>query len=79
MAIAVLVFDLDKPEDEAAHKRAINATNAYLVLHDFYNNSLRKRWKYADLPEDKHDLVMEINGEFCEMLNAYDIDMNDLE
>lgn len=42
---AILEFDLDDHDDINAHKRAISATNAYLVLFDL-DNYLRSELKY---------------------------------
>jgi len=40
-----LEFDLDDPSDRLAHKRASNATNAYIAFHEI-DNMLREYVKY---------------------------------
>lgn len=51
---AKIEFDLDDPSDKKAHRRCINATNAYIAFHDI-DNLLRNIIKYdSDIkPGDK--------------------------
>ena len=44
---AILEFDLDDFEDRNSHKRAINATNAYLALYKI-DDMLRRIVKYDE-------------------------------
>ena len=62
---AILEFDLDDYSDKLAHKRAVSATDAYLVLHDL-DNELRSMLKYdmdigvgkkIALPEGMHTIT----------------------
>jgi hypothetical protein len=48
---AILEFDLDDPSDKRSHKRCINATNAYIAMHEF-DNLLRKYIKYNHMIEE---------------------------
>ena len=61
---AILEFDLEEHSDRLAHKRSVNATNAYIAMHDF-SNLLRQYVKYnisispgtkVALPEGYHIL-----------------------
>jgi hypothetical protein len=62
---AILEFDLEEHSDRLAHKRSVNATNAYIAMHDF-SNLLRQYVKYkanigpgtkVALPEGYHVLT----------------------
>lgn len=62
---AKLEFDLEDYSDQLSHRRAISATDAYLVLHDL-DNMLREYTKYSKnisegseiaLPEGYHKIT----------------------
>jgi hypothetical protein len=62
---AILEFDLDEPIDRSAHKRAVNADDVYIALHNI-NEELRAHAKYGvlinegvqvALPEDYHTIT----------------------
>jgi len=76
---ATLTFNLDDPHDSLAHKRAINATNAYLVIFDVLNDVFRKRIKYGELDFDSENLLVEMQAEVCAILENHSVDLNDLE
>jgi len=61
---AILEFDLNDFHDKLAHKRCINATNAYLCLFDIREKLLETEYK----------AIM-----FNEILNKYGVDLYDLE
>lgn len=42
---AILEFDLEDPSDRKTHARCVNATNAYIAMHEF-GNILRQYTKY---------------------------------
>jgi hypothetical protein len=44
---ATLEFDLDDYEDEMKHKRAVNSTNAYIVLSQIANEIFRPHRKHG--------------------------------
>jgi hypothetical protein len=43
---AIIEFDLEDPSDKLSHRRCINATNAYIAMHEF-DNLLRKYIKHS--------------------------------
>jgi hypothetical protein len=62
---AILEFDLEDPYDKLSHRRAVNATNAYIAMHEF-SNILRQYTKYNHeigpgskwaLPDGYHELT----------------------
>lgn len=72
---AILKFDLNDPEDAAAHRRALNATAAYNVLWDLdqWIRSSTKHIEPKDQPDatavrDKLHEIMEERGVFFEDL-----------
>ena len=75
---ATLEFDLDSTSDRNAHKRSVNATNAYLVLYDFIHY-LRQRVKYEEMPEGYHTALVEVRGELHLIMDGHSISLDDLE
>lgn len=62
---AILEFDLEDPYDKLSHRRSINATNAYIAMHEFsnilrqytkYNHEISPGSKWA-LPDGYHELT----------------------
>ena len=76
---ALLSFNLDDPHEKLAHKRAINATNAYIAIMDIMNDVFRKRIKYGELDFDSENLLVEMQAEACAILEDNSINPNDLE
>ena len=83
-----LEFDLDDCYDRNAFKRAVKATDVYMVLHEVVNKLFRPSWKngYTDKELDtlsnteEGDRVIEILSEmYREILEEYNIDLNDLD
>lgn len=69
---AVLSFNL--PEEEEAHKDALNGSLFKFVLQDL-DNELRGKIKYMDLPEAIHGTLQEIRDKLHELCNERDIDI----
>jgi hypothetical protein len=76
---AQLSFNLDDISDRLAHRRALNGTSAYVALFTIFNDVFRKRLKHGNLDFDSENLVTEIQQEMVEILEHYQIDLNDLE
>ena len=62
---ATLEFDLDDPFDRLSHRRSVNATNAYIAMHEFgrilrlytkHSQGIQPGSKWA-LPDDYHELT----------------------
>jgi hypothetical protein len=75
---AILEFNLTESSERREHKRAISATDAYLVLFSF-DSMLRNKLKYEDLDEGSRQHVEEIRDGFYNLLSEYSINMSDLE
>jgi hypothetical protein len=69
---AILEFDLNDSFEEKAHVRAINATKAYLALHDMAE-LLRNDRKYG---EGKYH---ELETQFWNLVRDRGIDLDDLD
>ena len=69
---AILEFNL--PEEAEEYKNASNGMNAHIAISEFYNESLRKRLKYQDLPARVQVEVEKIREEFSTIMKEYEID-----
>lgn len=88
--IANLKFDLEDPDDRAAHKRCISATDAYLALWELQQEIFRPARKhgYDDLEinellaADSDDIALDVIGllesKFFEILERNGIKLEDL-
>jgi len=77
---ATLEFDLNAEFEDLAHKRALNATNAYIALHSV-EELFRSLLKYQidNLSTETVTVVDQLAQDFYKILDRYDIDLNDLE
>ena len=75
MAKAILEFDLEDPDDSLSHIRAVNATNAYLVLSEM-DRWLREKIKYVE--QDKHPSLEEVREYLFEVLVERRVSLEDL-
>jgi hypothetical protein len=73
---AILEFNLDDVSDRLAHKRCVNAANAYIALFEV-NEELRQINKYGD-GTDKVD-VGELRETIFDIFDANGINLDDLE
>ena len=73
---AILEFNLDDVSDRLAHKRCVNATNAYIALFEV-NEKLRQINKYGD-GTDKVD-VGELREIIFDIFDANGVNLDDLE
>ena len=69
MPTATLTFDLNDPDDAAAHRRAVNATAAYSVL------SSMDEWLRVLAKHSAPELWPNVQG-VREMLHAHMLDNN---
>jgi len=75
---AILEFDLNDPDDAAAHKRAVLALDMMMCLHDV-NKQFRDKIKYNDkLTEDELNAWEDAREMFLGTLSEYNIDLNNL-
>lgn len=75
---AILEFDLNDPDEAAAHKRAVLALDMISCLRDV-NKQFRDKIKYDDnLTEDELNAWEDAREMFIGTLTEYNIDLNDL-
>lgn len=74
---AILEFDLDNPDDQSAHMRAVQALDMAICLWDI-DQYLRAQTKYApdSMPQEAHDAFSEARERFYEILNERGIDID---
>jgi len=74
---AILEFDLDNPDDQGAHLRAVQALDLALCLWDM-DQYLRAQTKYApdSMPQEAYDALDAARDKFYEILNDHGIDMD---
>lgn len=68
----ILKFNL--PEEQSEFNLAIKGVDYSSVLHEF-DQYLRNKLKYEDLPDDKHDTYQEIRDKLYEIVNEYKIEI----
>lgn len=78
---ATLSFNLDDFTDRSAHKRALNGTNAYLVLFELQNTVFRNVIKYNgdNYSEETLHAIDEIRSKLNDLMERYEVNLNDLE
>jgi hypothetical protein len=76
---AVLEFNLEDAFDEASHMRCVKAKDMALALWDI-EQLLRAKTKYAPdtVSEDIFDALQEVRDELQEIMNSYNIDLDEL-
>lgn len=75
---AILEFDLNDPDEAAAHKRAVLALDMMMCLHDV-KEQFRSKIKYDDkLTEDELKGWEDAREMFLGTLSEYNIDLNNL-
>jgi|LakMenE18May11ns_1017448.scaffolds.fasta_scaffold9957960_17 hypothetical protein len=78
MAIALLKFDLNDPEDEIQHKRAIKSLDMMLCFWDI-SQYLRQIVKYEDNSKiSGDDMADKIKEKFHEILDEHGISIDEL-
>lgn len=76
---AILEFDLDNPDDQSAHMRAVKALDLAICLWDI-DQYLRAQTKYApdSMPQEAYDALSEARERFYQILNERGIDMDEI-
>jgi hypothetical protein len=83
---AILEFDLEDSSDKLSHRRAVNATNAYIAMHEF-SNVLRRYLKYNKdispgskwaLPEGYHVLTEQESELILHVIKQISHEYNDI-
>jgi hypothetical protein len=74
---ATLTFDLDLPEDIAAHLRCVKALDLTLCLNEF-RSQLFAKLKYDDMTLYEHAVLPDISKLLDETLEEYGINLDEL-
>jgi len=74
---AVLEFNLDEPVDQAAHMRAIKATDMAVVLWDM-DQYLRGLIKYGELDESADKALEEARDKLHQLMSERVVDLDEL-
>ena len=74
---ATLEFNLDEPVDEAAHMRAIKATDMTMVLWDM-DQYLRGLIKYGELDESADKALEEARDKLHQLMSERVVDLDEL-
>jgi hypothetical protein len=74
---ATLTFDLDSPEDIAAHMRCTKALDLALCLNEF-NTQLLSQLKYDELSGKEKILLSRVNELLQETMEEYGINLTEL-
>jgi hypothetical protein len=75
---ATLEFNMEDRSNRREHKRAISATDAYLVLYDM-DCFLRAKLKYSNLDPAEESAFTEAREKLSEFLSERSINLSDLE
>ena len=74
---ASLTFDLDSPEDIAAHMRCTKALDLALCLNEF-NTQILSQLKYDELSGKEKILLSRVNELLQETMEEYGINLTEL-
>jgi hypothetical protein len=74
---ATLTFELDTPEDIAAHLRCTKALDLVLCLNEF-ETQLLCQYKYDEITDEKKAIVKEVIDLLTDTMNDYGINMYEL-
>lgn len=82
MAKAILEFDLDDYSDRCSHKRAINATEAYIAIskiEEMFRSILKyNSFKGTELNDSEYELIEMLRNDVNYIVSDY-VNTNDLE
>ena len=74
----IMRFNMANEDDVVEHRLMMRAKDMWMAMWEFYNDSLRTRLKYADLPEDVENEVHRIAEEFFDALDRFEINLDTL-
>ncbi len=79
MAKAKIIFDLNDPDDIVSHRRFMQSTDMALAMWQF-KNTLWRKLKHVpdDMPEDEYKAIQSIQKEFLEILEEYNLNLDNL-
>lgn len=75
-----LIFDLNDPDDQLAHLRAVKSTQMALVIWEIWHNTIRsvEREIDNDILKDQHDVLDSVRSKVSDLLEANGIDIDNL-
>jgi hypothetical protein len=74
---AILEYDLNNPDEQTAHLRAIMSLKMAIAIHEVAN-LLRTKVKYGDNTEDVYNALDAIREEFHDILVENDLIIDNL-
>jgi hypothetical protein len=74
---AILEYDLNNPDEQTAHLRAIMSLKMAIAIHEVAN-LLRIKVKYGDNTEDVYNALDKLRDEFNEILRENDLIIDNL-
>jgi hypothetical protein len=74
---ATLTFDLDSPEDRAAHLRCVKANDLLLFINEF-RTQIFAQFKYDEITGKEKEMLFNIIALLDETLQDYSIDLMEL-
>ena len=72
-----LEFNLDDAQDEAAHLRAVKATDLAIALWNM-DQYLRSQTKYGELNEHAYTALQDARDKLHEIMSDHSIDLDEL-
>ncbi len=79
MAKAKLEFDLNDQDDRMAHLRAVKSLDMAMALWDITHNTKKGlEWSMENKEMDKYDALEMVFEKIHEILNAHNIDTDEL-
>lgn len=76
---AILEFNLDDETDDASYLQCVKAKDMACALWDI-DQHLRGETKYApdSMPQEVYDALVKVREDIREILNSYNIDLDEL-
>lgn len=71
---AILKYNMDEPEDQAAHLRAVCSLDMALAINDIMN-TLRAKVKYGETHVEVYE---DLREEIMDILNIHNVDVDKL-
>jgi hypothetical protein len=79
MAKAILEYDLNDPDDQMSHLRAVKSLDMALVLWEFAYNAKKRIQSQAETEKlDSYDAIEKVYEKFWEIMEEHGIKLDDL-
>ena len=70
----VLIFNI--PDDRDEYRLAEKGKDFYLAMYD-YSQYLRTEWKHGNYDDKEFEVLDKIKEQFCDILDRYNINLDD--